>query len=294
MSPAKPHRNVSGWVKQAEDPRDYHIFQFHPELATLTVPESLELVTHPRGNQGPIGSCVGWGCSREYVYAHVKQGLDIFDPSELFNYYNARLYQGWQNQDSGAIIRDGIKALAEYGCAPESTWPYDPAKFAQKPPQEAYNQATSYQALRYMAVPAGNAMAIKQTIAGGYPVVFGITLYDNFPMGNGVEIIPMPSGRVIGGHCMVFTGYKPGYYKVDNSWGEQWGIKGQAWIPEAYAMQAQDLWVIELVEGEVVPPPPPPPDPEPEPVKPVYWTHMQLWKSDGTYDFAAIVPPPWA
>lgn len=285
-------RNVSGWLKQPEDSRDYQIFQFHPELLRASVPDSFDLdgpYLPPREDQTNIGSCVAWGVGRSHRFAQRKMGLPDYDGSELYVYYNARALQGWEAQDSGAYIRDGVKALAQHGFAEESTWPYVTSKFAQKPPVTAYENGTMHQAIRYMSVP-NNEAAVKAVIAGGYPVVFGITLYQNFPMGNGVELIPMPQGQVIGGHCMVFTGYRPGQRHLDNSWGQGWGTNGRAWMPENYAIMADDLWTIEIVEGEVVPPPVPPP---PIPSQP-YWTHMQLWKSDGTFDFAAIVPPPWA
>lgn len=308
MTNETTERNINGWLKQPEDPRDYQIFQFHPELLRASIPDSFDLVgpnMPPIQDQGALGSCVSWAVVRAFRYAQRKMGLPDYDGSELYTYYNARAYQGWENQDSGSFLRDGVKALADHGNAEDSTWPYIVSKFTQKPPVAAYSSGSQHQAIRYMSVP-NNEAAVKAVIAGGYPIVFGITLYQNFPMGSGVSVIPMPQGQVIGGHAMAFTGYRPGGRQLDNSWSANWGVNGRAWMPEAYAIQASDLWAIEAVEGEIIPPPtpdpvpptpdpvPPTPDPVPPAPQPAYWTHMQLWKSDGKFDFAAIIPPPWA
>ncbi len=45
------------------------------------------------------------------------------------------------------------------------------------------------------------------------------------------------SGEVVGGHCILVTGYTPRHrklkvpgYRLRNSWSEDWGINGSAWI----------------------------------------------------------------
>ena len=42
--------------------------------------------------------------------------------------------------------------LATDGCAPESEWPYDIAKFTQRPPTQAYADAKQYMSVKYQAV----------------------------------------------------------------------------------------------------------------------------------------------
>lgn len=258
-------RNISGWRKQPDDPRDYQLYAYRPDLiGAFDLPTSIDLRTAnqpPIQNQGALGSCVAWACVRSYRYAHRKLALPDFDGSELFTYYNARAYQGWQNEDTGSYLRDGIKALVEFGNAEESTWPYQIWRFAEKPQQSAYANATSHQATRYLVVP-NIETSVKQVLANGYPVVFGIPIYQNFPMGNGIEIIPNPVGQVIGGHAMTVVGYDDARraYLLANSWGDSWGNNGYAWMSYSYfTSQATDLWMIETVEGEPPPPPPPPP-----------------------------------
>lgn len=284
-----------GWLKQPEDPRDYQLYQYRPDMLTVSLPTSVDLRganQPPIGNQGALGSCVAWACVRAYRYGQRKMGLPDFDGSELFTYYGARELGGFPaNQDTGSYLRDGIKTLAQNGNADELTWPYQIHRFAERPPQAAYTNAQGHQATRYLAVP-NNEASVKQVLANGYPLVFGIPIYANFPMGNGVPVIPEPVGQVIGGHAMTVVGYDDARraYLLANSWGDSWGTNGYAWMSYSYfTSQAADLWMIETVEGEPPAPPPPPPDPA---VIPHYVSFIRydlmsdgaIWTSTGKYD----------
>lgn len=257
-----------GWLKQPEDDRDYQLFQVHPELSAVTLSGLVDLeyspFMPPVGNQLSLGSCVAWGSIANWRFALRKSGLVDFDGSELFEYANARILGGFPlTQDTGAYIRDGIKALFQSGNAPENDWPYDVTRFNISPPQQAYQNAQQHQAVRYISVP-NNDDAIDSVLEAGFPVVFGIPLYQNWPMGNGVFTIPEPMGQIIGGHCMNFVGYDRTRQKrkIRNQWGTAWGRGGYAEVSYNYSHQAQDLWYIETVEGDPnVPPPPPPPPP---------------------------------
>ncbi len=260
-------RNLSGWLKQPEDPRDFPLHLYRPDLLMAALPGSADLrgaSMPPIQNQGSLGSCVAWACVRAYRYVQRMSAFPDLDGSELFTYYGARVLGGFPaNQDTGAYLRDGIKALAQNGNAPEATWPYNVSLFAEQPSVDAYGNATLHQATRYLAVQNMEPQ-VKSVVASGYPLVFGIPIYQNFPQGNGVETIPMPQGQVIGGHAMCVVGYDDARqaYLLANSWGPSWGVSGFAWMPYAYFnSQASDLWMIETVEGEVPPVPPPPPTP---------------------------------
>lgn len=283
-----------GWLKQPEDPRDFPLLQYRPDMLALTLPLAVDLRgvnMPPIQNQGSLGSCVAWSVVRAYRFAQRRLGFPDFDGSELFTYYGARELGGFPaNQDTGSYLRDGIKTLAQSGNADESTWPYNIARFAERPPVDAYTSATQHQVTRYLAVP-NNEPAVKGVLANGYPVVFGIPIYQNFPMGNGVSVIPDPVGQVIGGHAMTVVGYDDDRraYLLANSWGNTWGAAGYAWMSYTYfSGQASDLWMVEMVEGEA-PPPPPPPKPEaiPHYVSGIRYDKMSdgsIWTSTFTYD----------
>lgn len=264
-----PEQRGLGWLKQPDDERDYQLFRVHPELVgdALAIAATSDLQPSPfmppTENQLTIGSCGPFASIANWRWALRRAGLLDFDGSELFHYVNARKLGGFPiTDDTGTYIRDCFKALLQFGNAPEQDWPYDVSKFRLEPPLIAYQDALAHQAVRYVSVP-NNDDAIDAVLSAGFPVCFGIALYQNWPMGNGVFTIPNPQGQIIGGHAMNFVGHDRNrrMRKIRNQWGTAWGDHGYAEISYDYCRQAQDLWYMEVVEGENVAPPPPPSPP---------------------------------
>lgn len=67
-------------------------------------------------------------------------------------------------------------------------------------------------------------------IAGGYPFVFGFTVYESFESEQvaqtGIVPMPAPGETVVGGHCVVAVGYDDSKrtFIIRNSWGTGWGL----------------------------------------------------------------------
>lgn len=255
-----------GWIPSLPDYRDFTLQSVRPDLlAAPSLPPSVARLAHmpPIGDQGALGSCVAWAVVRAFRHAQRKLGLPDYDGAELAVYWWARRYQGWQGQDTGSYLRDGTKALGEFGNPLEATWRYDISKFTQEPSQAAYQSGAEHQAIRYITLP-NDEQQIKTIIANGYPIAFGMTVYNNYGQGFADGIWPMPAGAVAGGHAMALCGYNDSVrrYICDNSWGTGVGKAGVFEIPYEYIKQnASDLWFIDQVEGEVVPPTPPEPQP---------------------------------
>ena len=110
----------------------------------------------------------------------MKQGLaDVFVPSRLFIYYNERVIEGTVDEDSGAMIRDGIKSVAKQGAPHEKLWPYVIAKFRTRPSAPAYKDAARHPAVLYQRVTR-EIDQMKGCLASGYPFVFGFSVYESF------------------------------------------------------------------------------------------------------------------
>jgi len=147
-------------------------------------------------------------------------------------------------------------------CA-ETTWPYKIDQFKTKPSKAAYTEAMKNQALSYSRVMRALAQ-MKGCIASGYPFVFGFTVYDSFESKQvaktGVLDMPAQSESVVGGHAVVACGYDDSTqrFKVRNSWGPDWGMKGYFTMPYAYLLDenlSDDFWTIRMVEaGKVAKP----------------------------------------
>lgn len=245
-----------GWLPDLPDHRD-KLYEPAQSFAFAGLPASVDLRPKcpPVVDQGQLGSCTANAIAGAFQFDRIKQGAPDFPPSRLFIYYNERAIEGTVKQDSGAYIRDGIKSVAQLGVCAEANWPYTISKFKTKPTAACYTEALKYQALTYSRI-IHDLTLMKTCLASGLPFVFGITVYDSFPMTNdGKGDIPLPKKTegVLGGHAMMIVGYDDATQKfiVRNSWGTGWGNKGYGTIPYAYLTNpslGDDFWVINSVE----------------------------------------------
>jgi C1A family cysteine protease len=177
-------------------------------------------------------------------------------PSRLFIYFNERVMERTVDTDSGAMIRDGMKSVSKVGVCPETLWPYDIAKFRDKPSDKCYTEAEKNQAIVYRRA-LQNLHQLQGSLASGTPVVFGFSVYETFE-GSEVArtgVMPMPKRReqLLGGHAVLAVGYddRSERFIVRNSWGPKWGQRGYFTMPYAYMTNpqlAQDFWTLETVE----------------------------------------------
>lgn len=245
------HRRL-GWVPDIPDIRDHrYAVPYFKDL-----PERVDLRPGFPAvyDQGDLGSCTAQAIAAAIAYDQKKQGLPEVTPSRLFIYYQERLMEGTVDQDSGAMIRDGIKACDQFGVAPEPLWPYVTLLYRQKPIAAAYEEALQHQILQYARVPQ-DRRSLMATMAAGYPIVFGFSVYESF-MSDAVAatgVVPMPTWgeRLLGGHAVDTAGYEPNGPLCRNSWNE-WGDHGYFTLPWEYILDpnlADDFWVIRLIEG---------------------------------------------
>jgi C1A family cysteine protease len=247
-----------GWVRDLPDHRDR--YWQAPALASAQLPGSVDLRPQcpPVYDQRDLGSCTANAIACAVQFDEIRSGIaPTWTPSRLFIYYNERLLEGTVNSDSGAQLRDGIKVIAAQGVCPESEWPYDTSKFAEKPPAQAYADAVrdrvgAYQRLTQSLVP------LKTCIASGFAFVFGFTVFSSFESAEvattGDVPMPQPSDTAIGGHAVACVGYDDGRsaFVIRNSWGADWGASGYGFMPYAYMLDAglaADFWTIQAAPG---------------------------------------------
>jgi C1A family cysteine protease len=244
-----------GWIPDLPDHRDY--LYAAPRAVLLQLPTSFDLTDKcpPVYDQGQLGSCTGNAIAGAIEFDRMKEGLQDFIPSRLFIYYNERAMEGTINSDSGAQIRDGIKSVVKQGDCPEDEWPYDIAKFQERPPAACYQDALQHKATSYHRL-VRNLNQMKGCLASGYPFVFGFTVYDSFQPAveqDGHVPMPAPGEGVLGGHAVLAVGYDDAsqWFIVRNSWGVIGQMKGYFTIPYPYLMDSglsSDFWTIRLVQ----------------------------------------------
>jgi C1A family cysteine protease len=232
-----------GWIKSKNhNVKKYSVF--NTKLNKLPSLVDLRPKDCPIYDQSTLGSCTanGVGDLIEFIQK------DLI-PSRLFIYYNERVIEGTINQDAGGQIHDAVQAVVQKGICSESLWPYDIEKFAEQPPQNCYDVASKDIITDYFELETLDD--IKQCLSVGFPVVFGITLYDSFESDKVEQtgIVPNPKvwEQIVGGHCMAIVGYddKNKWFIVRNSWGPTWGANGYCYISyKMFAKYASDFWTI--------------------------------------------------
>jgi C1A family cysteine protease len=245
-----------GWIPDLPDQRD-RLFAAPP--ATLgALPPRVDLREGCPAvyDQGALGSCTANAIAGALQFDEIKQReSDGFTPSRLFIYYNERVIEGTIDQDAGAMLRDGIKSVASQGAPHESLWPYLVSTFRSKPSAAAYKDAAGHRALLYQRV-SRTLDQIRGCLAGGYPFVFGFSVYESFESAavarTGVVPMPRPAETLLGGHAVLAVGYDDPTQRVlvRNSWGGGWGRAGYGTLPYAYLLDAglsDDFWTVRLV-----------------------------------------------
>lgn len=252
--------HYGGWIPQLPSHLDH---EFLPTVAAQELPQAVrhDVTKIPVLNQGQQGSCTGHGTAGVVMFDQQKESEQIVVPSREFIYWNARNYEGTENQDSGAQVRDAVKVVAQLGCPPDSDFPYNDQVYNVRPPEQAYTDAVKQEALVYEAVKYPD---LDKALASGYPFVFGFTVFSSFETQQVAEtgIVPIPQAneQVLGGHCVWCFGYNSSYTEtidgmpprtkaIRNSWGESWGDGGNFYLPQQYFDWGlcSDFWVIRRI-----------------------------------------------
>lgn len=178
----------------------------------------------PITDQGSEGACVGHGVVQEYLSSPVRGRLAPHQPRNhaanllaLSVYNRAKEIDEWEGVDyDGTSVRAGLLVGREKGWWNGFYWAknLDDVLIALQTPEEE----------------------------GGGPVIIGVEwregMYKTSPGG-----LVVPGGPVVGGHCLLITGFSPRYrmsswskngaqpmFRWRNSWGPDYGKNGNGYI----------------------------------------------------------------
>ena len=161
-------------------------------------------------DQGSEGACVGFGWSGELGCE--PERYVVSDASAFELYHEAQKLDQWPGEDyEGTSVLAGAKALKRRGQLLEYRWAF-------------------------------GIDDVRDAILTHGPVVLGIPWYDGMYDAPGGRVTV--SGSVVGGHCILATGYRDGYFMLRNSWGPSWGVSGDAEITD------HDLGYLLAQDGE--------------------------------------------
>ena len=133
-------------------------------------------------------------------------GYSYFNPSRLFLYYNTREYEGTTQQDSGASIRDTVKALNRKGVCKEEDWPYNVWRFKTKPPQRCYDAAQGNNLCKYERLRQ-DVDQLRACLNDNCPFIFGFHIYGDFSGTQSQYNGGMSMHKYEGSHAVVAVGY---------------------------------------------------------------------------------------
>lgn len=242
---------VYGCTPDAPDARDHIYSGFFNRKKPQPARASVRALMPPVYDQETLGACTGNGLAAFMVFLHMKLFSDGTPLSRLYIYWCERFIEGTVNEDSGAMIRDGIKAIAKHGVCDERFCPYVIADFKNKPSEAAYLDAIPRTISVYQRILTLADM--KQCLVDGYPFVFGFQVFESFESDTVAQTgtVPMPTSvdRNLGGHCVLAVGYDDATQRFEcrNSWGDGWGDGGYFTLPYAYMTNAKlvsDIWTI--------------------------------------------------
>ena len=256
----------------------YNALKLEPDDSAITPKNDFSSMFTAIRSQGSLGSCTAYASATGLVEFINKNAYnDITQISTLFQYKLTRNLMGVKG-DTGAYMRTAMQALVEHGTVPEKAYPYttDLNKFDLEPNIDLKIRALNAQAIKYVRLDPRNVSTVdvlkelRRHSAKNIPVMFGFSVYDNAwkqANSSGSEgAFPFPStvDKMVGGHAVVIAGHDDnkkivnkqdgkstlGAFKIRNSWGVNWGVKGYGWIPYKYIEQqlAMDFWTLLAME----------------------------------------------
>jgi C1A family cysteine protease len=206
----------------------------HADTTGLTIKPEVDPRAEmpPIFDQLPLGSCTANATAAAFQYDGILDGKDPGELSRLWIYYFERSKEGTLGQgDCGAYGHDAF-TVAKHGIPDESLWPYDIAKFEEKPPAA---EPRAYKLTKPVhAVPQSEA-AIRKVLSNDQTIAFGFTVKQSFEdrswWPSAQMPIPAVTEETLGGHEILAVGYLesfPDHVIARNSWNLIYGLFGES------------------------------------------------------------------
>ena len=199
-------------------------------------------------DQGQEASSIGFALASALSFQiHKAQGIKVtISPRDI--YYRARVKQGTFPADAGASFGDAADVLMKDGAVAEEVWPYEAGQITAKPAEQVAS-ATHFKITNARRIRT--VEEIKAALQKSGPVVAGFVIYDSFYGTGKTGIVPMPSKdeNMLASYPVCTVGFDDNrkLFKVQTSWGANWGASGYAYLSYDYVNQfLSEAWSIEI------------------------------------------------
>jgi len=225
-----------------------HMFQFTKNSCGISVMNNTTLSSYSLedylpeiGDQGDVGSCVGWATAYYglTIVKRLEHGKDYpaFSPLSVFNRFC--YLKKFDPCNGGSYIDGCLSLLVTKGCPLVEE--YDKPNCSVDANTKRYNDCL----FSFERLQQNNVNQLKLSLANNCPVVIGLevfqgglgnTLNSKFLDSNGVAKMEIfrNSRYPVGGHALCIVGYDDqlggGAFKIANSWGKNWGKSGFFWL----------------------------------------------------------------
>lgn len=208
------------------------------ELRLGTVPERVL-------SQGSVGCCTATSTGIAVEALAPLAGYAPELPDIVSLYARGRAALGRAHDDTGAMLGDVVAALRRGWEPARADLPaWGPAWTAPPPvlPDDA-PRLINTEALDF------DVATIAWELALGFPVVVGLRITAAWD--DGPATLPEPAGESVGGHAVTLVGFSSERraWRVRNSWGPEWGDRGEAWLPWSWTVPpwCGEVWALRAV-----------------------------------------------
>jgi C1A family cysteine protease len=260
--PVSPAGRKYGHTPASVSPNDSLYSNTHAMFSLSALPAKVDLSPwlSPVKDQKSLGSCTAFSgtTQREYLSKRFLGSYTTLSP--LFLYFVERTIDGDVSQDAGSSLRTSQCAMHNVGICPETEDPYVIANFTKIPTQQDYKDAARFVSGTYHRLM--NLTDMKNTLNDGFVFQLGFNVYSSFESAEtaatGIMTMPnLATEQNLGGHAVCAFGFNDdfvfpgttmtGALLIRNSWGPNWGVNGNFYMPYAYISQyVSECWMCHL------------------------------------------------